>query len=93
MAVAGPSRDADVPAFWAAFGLPGLVDLHTHFKPANVLSSPRCGPTSTRRPRRRRPTPVAVRYRDDEPDFFIHVAEKEYGGDPESEQVLEKENA
>jgi SAM-dependent methyltransferase len=32
-------------------------------------------------------------YRDDEPDFFIHVAEKEYGGDPESEQVLEKENA
>lgn len=37
MSVPVPRTDADVPAFWRALGLPGLVDVHTHFMPANVL--------------------------------------------------------
>ena len=34
---AGPLRDQDVPAFWGALGLPGLIDLHVHFMPKNVM--------------------------------------------------------
>ena len=30
-------NDADVPAFWGALGLPGLIDLHVHFMPKNVM--------------------------------------------------------
>lgn len=30
-------NDADVPAFWAGLGLPGLIDLHVHFMPKNVM--------------------------------------------------------
>jgi uncharacterized protein len=29
---------AEVTAFWRALGLPGLIDVHTHFMPANVLA-------------------------------------------------------
>ncbi len=29
--------DSDVPGLWRALGLPGLVDLHVHFMPQNVL--------------------------------------------------------
>jgi predicted TIM-barrel fold metal-dependent hydrolase len=29
-------RDADVPAWWEALGLPGLADIHVHFLPANI---------------------------------------------------------
>jgi predicted TIM-barrel fold metal-dependent hydrolase len=29
--------DADVPALWQGLGLPGLVDLHVHFMPKNVM--------------------------------------------------------
>lgn len=32
-----PSTDADVPAFAAALGIPGLVDLHVHFMPPRLL--------------------------------------------------------
>lgn len=32
-----PDADADVPGFVAALGLPGLVDVHVHFLPENVL--------------------------------------------------------
>jgi uncharacterized protein len=32
-----PRTDADVPGFLAALGLPGLVDVHVHFLPENVL--------------------------------------------------------
>ena len=32
-----PATDADVPAFWQALGLPGLVDVHVHFMPERVL--------------------------------------------------------
>ncbi|MCI2417801.1 amidohydrolase [Saccharopolyspora sp. K220] len=32
-----PSSDADVPAWTAELGLPGLVDVHTHFLPERVL--------------------------------------------------------
>lgn len=30
--------DADLPAWWARLGLPGLVDVHVHFMPGNVLA-------------------------------------------------------
>ncbi|TDD54276.1 amidohydrolase family protein [Saccharopolyspora elongata] len=33
-----PRSDADVPAWVAELGLPGLVDIHTHFLPERVLS-------------------------------------------------------
>lgn len=33
-----PLGDADVPAFWRSLGLPGLIDVHTHFMPDNVLT-------------------------------------------------------
>lgn len=36
MRAAVPACDEDVPAYWAALGLPGLVDVHTHFMPARV---------------------------------------------------------
>ncbi|SHH29978.1 hypothetical protein SAMN05443575_3654 [Jatrophihabitans endophyticus] len=31
--------DADVPAWWRRLGLPGLVDVHTHFLPAPVMAA------------------------------------------------------
>jgi uncharacterized protein len=31
--------DADVPAWWQALGLPGLVDIHTHFMPKPVMDA------------------------------------------------------
>lgn len=37
MSVRGPDTDDDVRAFCAALGLPGLIDVHTHFMPHNVL--------------------------------------------------------
>ena len=35
----GPSAltDADVPAWWQRLGLPGLIDIHTHFLPERML--------------------------------------------------------
>ena len=33
-----PEADADVPAFVASLGLPGLVDVHTHFLPDRVMA-------------------------------------------------------
>ncbi len=30
-------RDADVPAFWQGLGLPGLIDVHVHFMPRQVM--------------------------------------------------------
>lgn len=35
---APPEGDADVPRFLAELGLPGIVDVHVHFLPANVLA-------------------------------------------------------
>jgi predicted TIM-barrel fold metal-dependent hydrolase len=32
-----PLADEDVPALWGGLGLPGLVDVHVHFMPQNVL--------------------------------------------------------
>ena len=34
---APPGEDADVPQFVAELGLPGLVDVHTHFLPDRVM--------------------------------------------------------
>jgi hypothetical protein len=30
-------RDTDVPQWWAGLGLPGLIDIHTHFLPERML--------------------------------------------------------
>ena len=30
-------QDGDVPALWQGLGLPGLIDLHVHFMPKNVM--------------------------------------------------------
>jgi uncharacterized protein len=35
---APPHTDADIPAFVDALGLPGLIDIHTHFMPDAVLA-------------------------------------------------------
>ena len=32
-------NDADVPAFWGRLGLPGLIDVHTHFMPERLLAA------------------------------------------------------
>ena len=32
-------RDEDVPAWWGALGLPGLVDIHVHFLPERVMAA------------------------------------------------------
>jgi len=32
-------RDADVPGWWERLGLPGLIDIHTHFMPPQVLAA------------------------------------------------------
>ena len=32
-----PLDDSGIPAFWRSLGLPGLIDVHTHFMPDNVL--------------------------------------------------------
>ena len=31
--IGGPASDEDVPGYWAALGLPGLIDSHVHFLP------------------------------------------------------------
>jgi uncharacterized protein len=31
--------DAEVPAFWQGLGLPGLIDVHTHFMPDAVMAA------------------------------------------------------
>lgn len=33
---AGPASDGDVPAYWAALGVPGLIDSHVHFLPDSM---------------------------------------------------------
>jgi hypothetical protein len=35
--IAAPEEDADVAGFVEALGLPGLVDVHTHFLPERVM--------------------------------------------------------
>jgi uncharacterized protein len=36
--VPGPVDDADVPRFWQQLGLPGIVDVHVHFMPPQVMA-------------------------------------------------------
>jgi predicted TIM-barrel fold metal-dependent hydrolase len=36
--VDAPLTDDDVVTFWTALGLPGIVDVHVHFMPANVMA-------------------------------------------------------
>jgi predicted TIM-barrel fold metal-dependent hydrolase len=35
--VEAPVTDEDVPRFWERLGLPGLIDVHVHFMPRNVM--------------------------------------------------------
>ncbi|WP_067828657.1 amidohydrolase family protein [Actinomadura kijaniata] len=37
--VFGPQADADVPAFWRALGLPGIIDVHVHFMPPRLMNA------------------------------------------------------
>src|SRR5437762_2914480 len=37
MNVPPPDEDEQVPAFWQALGLPGLIDVHVHFMPSWLL--------------------------------------------------------
>jgi hypothetical protein len=60
-----PARDEDVPAFWRSLGLPGLIDVHTHFMPHAVLAKvwayfDAAGPLVGR------PWPIAYRHSEDE---------------------------
>lgn len=32
-------QDADVPAWWRGLGLPGLIDVHTHFMPERLMDA------------------------------------------------------
>jgi uncharacterized protein len=32
-------NDADIPAWWQRLGLPGLIDVHTHFMPKSVMDA------------------------------------------------------
>jgi predicted TIM-barrel fold metal-dependent hydrolase len=34
-----PATDDEVPAFWRSLGLPGLIDVHTHFLPKRLLDA------------------------------------------------------
>ena len=38
MALAAPDENSQVIAFWTRLGLPGLVDVHTHFMPERMLA-------------------------------------------------------
>src|SRR3569833_819238 len=33
-----PLDDSGIPSVWRSLGLPGLIDVHTHFMPDNVLA-------------------------------------------------------
>jgi predicted TIM-barrel fold metal-dependent hydrolase len=62
--------DDDVPALWQALGLPGLVDLHVHFMPENVLDKvwayfDAAGPLTGR--------PWPIEYRTDEADRLARL--------------------
>jgi predicted TIM-barrel fold metal-dependent hydrolase len=37
--VDAPRSDDDVPGFWQALGLPGIIDLHVHFMPQRLLDA------------------------------------------------------
>jgi predicted TIM-barrel fold metal-dependent hydrolase len=66
----GPADDADVPAYWQALGLPGIVDLHVHFMPEQVLRKvwayfDRAGPLTGRH--------WPIRYRWSEQERLAHL--------------------
>jgi predicted TIM-barrel fold metal-dependent hydrolase len=61
--VVEPRSDDEVPALWRALGLPGIVDLHVHFMPRNVLDKV-WAYFDTAGPLTGRPWPIT--YREDE---------------------------
>jgi uncharacterized protein len=63
--VDAPRSDAEVPAFWQALEIPGLVDAHVHFMPDSVLAKvwayfDSAGPLTGRE------WPIAYRWPEDE---------------------------
>ena len=62
--VAAPQADEDVPALCEALGIPGLVDIHTHFMPPSVLAAVRRWFDRVRLPDGSPGWPIA--YREDE---------------------------
>jgi len=64
-ATAGPQSDDEVAAYWAALGLPGIVDVHVHFMPERVMRKvwayfDSAGPLTARH------WPIRYRWSDDE---------------------------
>lgn len=69
----GPSSDAEVPGFWRSLGLPGLIDVHVHFMPPQVLSKVWGYFDRLRFPDGTPVWPIA--YRDDEPTRVQRLAD------------------
>lgn len=70
MTAGRPRSDADVPAYWQSLGLTGIVDLHVHFMPDNVLQKvwayfDSAGPLTARH--------WPIRYRWPEADRLAHL--------------------
>jgi hypothetical protein len=68
--VDAPRTDAEVPAYWAALGLPGIVDVHVHFMPDRVMQKvwayfDAAGPLTGR--------PWPITYRHDEAERLAHL--------------------
>jgi predicted TIM-barrel fold metal-dependent hydrolase len=69
-AVAAPKADNNVAAYWQALGLPGIIDVHVHFMPPNVMKKvwdyfDAAGPLTGR--------PWPITYRSAEADRLAHL--------------------
>lgn len=71
MTVSAPLRDEDVAQFCSALGIPGLVDIHTHFMPERLLQAVWRWFDSVRRPDGSPAWPI--RYREDQATRVHHL--------------------
>lgn len=69
--IVAPRQDADVPAFCKALGIPGLIDIHTHFMPDRVLQAVWRWFDGVRAPDGSPGWPIT--YRDDEATRVAHL--------------------
>lgn len=60
-----PASDDEVPALWRALGLPGLIDVHTHFMPPRLLAAV-WSYFDAQGPLIGRPWPIAYRHNEEE---------------------------
>lgn len=72
--VAPPRSDADIPRFVADLGIPGLVDVHTHFMPERVMAKVWAYFDRLRDPSGEPWWPIAYRGGDDERVAFLRAA-------------------